>query len=272
MNTILVPTDFSEAAQKAFLYAHTLFGNDVKYVLVNTYVEPRASTASMMSLTDILHKGSVESLSEEMAILKEKLGENTPQIQTVSEYGEAPIAIAKLAELHKADLIVMGTTGATGLKEIMLGSVASGVMQRAKCPVLAVPASERYGAPTNVLLAADLEASLSAASVNALQDICAIKNAKVTVLNVEDPDEPMTDEKVAVGVDIDNALKGINHSFDSVKGENIEMAISRYADLNDNDLIVTIPHHESWLSQLFNPSVSKKLAQHEYRPLLSLPE
>jgi hypothetical protein len=48
------------------------------------------------------------------------------------------------------------------------------------------------------------------------------------------------------------------------------MAISRYVDMNDIDLIVTIPRQESWLTRLFNPSVSKKLAQHEYRPLLAL--
>ncbi|MDC1211866.1 universal stress protein [bacterium] len=62
-----------------------------------------------------------------------------------------------MANINKADLIVMGTTGATGFKEIMLGSVASGVIQHAHCPVLAVPNSEKFGVPTNILLAADLE-------------------------------------------------------------------------------------------------------------------
>ncbi|MDA7744787.1 universal stress protein [bacterium] len=103
-----------------------------------------------------------------------------------------------------------------------------------------------------------------------LSEICGLKSAKITVLNVEDPENPMSEEDVSVGLDIDKVLSGINHSFDSVKGEDIEMAISRYADMNDIDLIVTIPRQESWLTRLFNPSVSKKLAQHEYRPLLAL--
>ena len=40
--------------------------------------------------------------------------------------------IARMANIHKAELIVMGTTGASGLKEVMLGSVASGVIQHAQ--------------------------------------------------------------------------------------------------------------------------------------------
>jgi len=44
-------------------------------------------------------------------------------------------------------LIVMGTTGASGLKEVMLGSVASGVIQHAQCAVIAVPAAEKCNTP-----------------------------------------------------------------------------------------------------------------------------
>ena len=103
-----------------------------------------------------------------------------------------------------------------------------------------------------------------------LADICTIKKAKITIVNLEDPNSPMSETEVSVGLDIDKVLSGINHEFDSVKGDNIEMAISRYADMNEIDLIVISPRQESWLTRLFNPSVSKKLAQHEYRPLLAL--
>lgn len=251
MKTILIPTDFSETARKAFLYAHTLFGSEAKYILANTYMEPRASAASMISLSEILHESSLEALAEETAILEKSLGADYPQVEIASEYGDAISIIPRLANVKKADLIVMGTTG------------ASGVIQHAHCPVLAVPDSEKFGIPTNILLAADLESSLCDSSVSMLRDICALKNAKITVLNVEDPESPMSETEVAVGLDIDKVLSSVDHTFDSVKGEDVEMAISRYADLNDCDLIVTIPRKESWLTRLFNPSVSKKLAQHE---------
>ena len=270
MNTILIPTDFSETAQKAFEYAHTLFGNRAKYILLNTYLEPRASSASMISLSEILHEGSVEALAEELAMLKSRFGDKCPEIQTVSEYGEAIGTIARMANIHKAELIVMGTTGASGLKEVMLGSVASGVIQHAQCAVIAVPAAEKYGVPKNILMAADLKSSLRDSSAAVLKEICEIGKAKVTVLTVEDPKKGISDEEAEVGFAIQSLLSKIKHEFDTVKSDDVEMAISRYADMNDIDMIVTIPRKEGWISRIFHPSVSKKLAQHEYRPLLAL--
>ena len=46
--------------------------------------------------------------------------------------------IVEFAEKKKADLIVMGTTGKTGLERILLGSVAERVIKNAHCPVLVV--------------------------------------------------------------------------------------------------------------------------------------
>jgi nucleotide-binding universal stress UspA family protein len=55
-----------------------------------------------------------------------------------TEEGEAATAIIHEAELRRADLIVMGTHGRTGLEYMLLGSVAEKVIRRAKCPVLTI--------------------------------------------------------------------------------------------------------------------------------------
>jgi len=47
-------------------------------------------------------------------------------------------AIVNYAEEYKADLIVIGTSGTSGLKKMLLGSVATGVVKYATCPVLVV--------------------------------------------------------------------------------------------------------------------------------------
>ncbi len=55
----------------------------------------------------------------------------------------------------------------------------------------------------------------------------------------------MSDKEISVGLNIDKVLSRVNHAFDSVKGEKVEIAISRYAYMNDIDRIVTIPRQES---------------------------
>ena len=58
--------------------------------------------------------------------------------ETILDIASAADSIVKYAENKKADLIVMGTKGRTGVKRFLLGSVASGVVAHAKCSVLVV--------------------------------------------------------------------------------------------------------------------------------------
>ncbi len=60
----------------------------------------------------------------------------------------------------------------------------SGVIQHPHCPVLVVPDSEKVGVPTSTLLAAQLESSLRDSSASMLPEICGLKQAKITVLNL----------------------------------------------------------------------------------------
>ena len=52
--------------------------------------------------------------------------------------GHPAEAIVRVAQERKADLIVMGTHGRTGLQHVLLGSVAEKVVRLAPCPVLTV--------------------------------------------------------------------------------------------------------------------------------------
>jgi nucleotide-binding universal stress UspA family protein len=56
--------------------------------------------------------------------------------ETILDVASAADSIVNYAESKKADLIVIGTKGRTGLKRLLLGSVASGVVTHARCPVL----------------------------------------------------------------------------------------------------------------------------------------
>jgi nucleotide-binding universal stress UspA family protein len=56
--------------------------------------------------------------------------------ETILDVASAADSIVNYAESKKADLIVIGTKGRTGLKRLLLGSVASGVVTHASCPVL----------------------------------------------------------------------------------------------------------------------------------------
>jgi nucleotide-binding universal stress UspA family protein len=56
--------------------------------------------------------------------------------ETILDVSSAADSIVNYAESKNADLIVIGTKGRTGLKRLLLGSVANGVVTHARCPVL----------------------------------------------------------------------------------------------------------------------------------------
>lgn len=272
MKTILIPTDFSDSARNAFDYALKLFGKDNKFILLNTYEEPRSTTSSMISLRDILHESSVDSLREAEYRIKEELGLKDIELETYSEYGDPIHSIGNFARNDDfgIDIIVMGTTGASGLKEIMVGSVASAVIQNSPVPVLAVPVNCKAKAPSNILFASDLSELEGAGLPQVFMDIARANNAEVTILTVNKEHDIIDVDKAEAGYDLHVQMKELKHRFEVIESENVELGIEEYARVNEMDMLVTIPRKSTWFHRLLHPSLSKKLAQHIDIPMLAL--
>jgi len=270
MSTILIPTDFSDTARNAFVYAVKLFGKDNQYILLNTFEEPHSTGASMISLRDVMEEGSLEGLAEECIHIKNILGEDTPEITSISEYGSSVNSILRVARTKGINLIVMGTTGASGLKEVVMGSVAAGVIQESLVPVLAIPSNYVFRKPKNILLAADLKSNIDAEHLTMLKSIADAANGKITVVTVESDDDDISMDDVEQGYNMHVQLENIEHAFEVVENEDVELALSLFANANGMDMIVTIPRKSNWFQRLLNPSISRKLAQHQQRPVLAL--
>lgn len=144
-DTILVPTDFSEDADRALATAVELAKQlDGRIVLlhVNQIEAPIAypGFAAGAIVPDDYYravraeaKAQVEKAAKEASASGVDVGGRTI-------IGPASVAIVTEAEELAADLIVMGTRGLTGLKHVLLGSVAERVVRTAPCPVLTVKA------------------------------------------------------------------------------------------------------------------------------------
>ena len=103
-------------------------------VLIQIPIEPYFGTA-YIETTKLLKEDAIKSTSS----LESKLKELKIQYKSdVLEVTSIIDALISYAESHNVDLIVMGSRGLGGFKKLLLGSVASGVSQHSKCPVLIV--------------------------------------------------------------------------------------------------------------------------------------
>ncbi len=139
---VLVPIDLSELSEKALLYAAELSEKlGAELVVLYVVAEPSAVLPDMMmpvpvaaaDADDLLASGK-QAVAETIAA--RNLGRLNPRAEVrLGSAGEEIVAAA--ADLS-ADLVVVGTHGRSGLKHLLLGSVAEHVVRHCPCPVLTV--------------------------------------------------------------------------------------------------------------------------------------
>ena len=140
IRTILVPIDFSANAQAVLEWgAHLAEEHGSRIVLLHVYHLPvdfqQLEGAYLPpDFWTQVKADAVENLERSAAPLRVR----GLAVETVVREGYPATAIEEEAKQREADLIVIGTRGHTGLKHLLLGSVAERVVQKAPCPVLAV--------------------------------------------------------------------------------------------------------------------------------------
>jgi nucleotide-binding universal stress UspA family protein len=144
IRTLLVPTDFSEHADRAVEYAGELARElGAKVEILHAYQAPLVElTPYHLALPVSVLEGVRDIAREKLEALCEKLAADGVEANGRLSEGIPAEAIVNAAADLKADMIVMGTRGNTGLKHVLLGSVAERTVRRATCPVLTLHADE----------------------------------------------------------------------------------------------------------------------------------
>lgn len=269
MAHVLIPTDFSSNSLNAALYAVQLYGDEGNiFTILNSYMLPRGAASTMWSIDDLLAKESVEGVNIFVTKLTEELPSHRPEYRTASEHGDLPNVISRFADdAEPPELVVMGTQGASGLKEVLMGSNTADVIKGCKLPVLAVPENSRYRSPRRIVLADD-GGPVDKATVKVLLDIARWSQAELMIVRVIN--EETTVETGSSTSVYDTLLGAIPHSHHYISGENVNTALHDLADQSDADLVVVIHRHRGLFEQLFHRSTATKLAMHTHIPMLVL--
>ena len=145
MKRILVAVDFSPAAVAAAEQALALAGAfDADLLLLHVLHEPADAPGfySSKKAGKKVLRNMEEAATAMMAEFVDKYLKKYEKCEARILPGLPAEEIVRVAEADKADLVVMGTRGASGLKRLMLGSVADKVIRSCTCPVLTVHGSK----------------------------------------------------------------------------------------------------------------------------------
>lgn len=268
MKKILVPTDFSDHAKNAIEHGINLanrFGSVL--TLYHAYNVP-SSTGSFLSVKSFIEKEAEREMLDLLQHTEQKLLQQTKVNSVVIQY-DTIRGIVKIAEKEQYDLIVMGTQGATGLREIFFGSVTNGVLKQAKTPLLAIPREYPVTAITEIVLAVDDLGINKPNTILPLILFAKMLNASITVLHL---DYGTGDLQIAPS--IDTMLKGVKHSFHNVamKGDDIGANLNKFVTERGANILCMVRRKKSFWEQAFFESSTTQEVFHSNVPLLILQE
>lgn len=273
MKTILVPTDFSENADNALYYAIDIAKNiNAKIILLNAFYVAYSSSHVPVDFI-VAEKKDAKKESEtqlKASVLKIKHAGKIGHDVICTE-GFAVDEILKAIENERVDLVVMGTKGANDFVDSILGSNTAKVIEKAKCPVIAVPEDASFKAIEKITYATDFN-NCDMDALKSIVEIFRSFNVKINVLHVLGSLESRIVENVLMKEFKEEVHAKISYdklSFQLLRGDDIESSLEKYVDEGNADLLVMSTHHRIFFNKLFGNSVTKHMAYHSSIPLMA---
>lgn len=279
MQTILVPFDFSEEAQHALDLAQqlaTLAKCKLKLVhIVEVPTTQSFSTMGEMNLdsTQLNQVYMIELVEKRKQQIKEieAQHQNKPyQFKTRMSFGNPYAGISREISEIKADLVVMGSKGSSGLEELLIGSNTEKVVRHAVCPVITVKHPINASEIKKIIFASDFseENRTVIRNVKALQELL---GAELSLVKINTPSffETSRDSRVKIQEFIQshglaNAQPVIYNSTSEEEG------IIEYAEEINADMIAMATHGRTGFMHLLSGSIAEDVVNHARRPVWTM--
>ncbi len=274
MKKILVPTDFSSCAEKAFSFALEIArrsGAEIMLLHVCDLFDTRQSkNKDLLAEHNRFVTSEVQGKPE-----KYKVAAAAANVRlTVMIYSGQPVqTIVAIADESNADLIVLGTLGASGIKTALVGTTATKVLKKATVPVITVPYEYEWKVPERILIASnDEKTEAYLEPVFRLADLFTAKLYSITISHESEDAIQMMEHSRLVENLAEHVRKHYPQKVQHVHltGENFYQVMEEFIGLEKIDMLVMFTHERSIIENIFNASRTKRMAYHTTIPLLSI--
>jgi len=272
MKRILVPIDFSDQARAAAMVAADIArktGSEIHLLhmleLPMDMVDPTGIT-NVTGPTALFYMEQTQKEFEKFS--KDPMFKGVEVIQNL-QFAKTFSGIIQGAEKAGIDLVVMGSKGATGLSEMLIGSNTEKVVRKSPIPVLVIKEEMPIFSPNKILFASDFDPE-SISSLQKLENFNDVFNARIEVLRVNTINNFETsldsENKIQEFIDKSGVPVAAKHIYND---ESVERGVLNFAKQHNFDLIALTTHGRSGLSHLFNGSIGEDLANHAMRPVIT---
>ncbi len=273
MKHIILPTDFSSNAENAANYILQLN----KFIkgelhLFHSYVIPVFATDVPVTVPDItdLKEESLKLMHKLKANLQRQNPDSSSEIHISVSAGYPEEEIPSFSVKKRADLVVMGTKGVTGLKEVFFGTNTARVIGKLNCPLLVVPENAKFKGLKKIVFATNY-AENDVENISEVIEFAKLFLAEVVLLHISSGDQSKPFEFNSLETFCQKLRESTG--YDSLKyklldNPEVEEGINFYLDEIKADMIVMTNRHRSLFQKLFEKSITKKMAYHTHIPLM----
>lgn len=272
MKTILVPTDFSKRADEALNFA-LQFAEKVngKIVLMHVLDFPSGSfnTTGEINAIDpeiIYHGEFIKGVHKRLEEIKISLDK---EVETKIKYGNPYISISTEIAEEDVDYIIMGSNGASGLKEVFIGSVAEKVIRNADCPVIVIKGPSQLSEMKSFVFASDLseEQDFIAKKAKDMQELLDLNMHLITVKTPHNLRREFDTLKKMKAFAERNALA--RYSTSTVDADYSDEGIVEYAEEVGAGMIIMGTHGRTGLAHIFGGSRAEDVANESTIPVMT---
>jgi nucleotide-binding universal stress UspA family protein len=265
MNSIIVCTDFSDAADTAMHYAANLAKRiNAEIVLLHVYMIPitLSETPVVVISGEELKKNADEGLER---CKRELLADNSGlQVRAESRLGDVLDELEEMSKEVNPYAVVMGTHGATGIEKVIFGSTTAKVMRDLNRPVIAVPVGYKFSDIRTIVLATDLKVKNNA--IGRMVEIVKQLNSTFYVIHVTNKDV----ERKMFPDSLTQQLNLLNPGYDYIKNDDVSDGIQRYVDEKNADLLMIFQHEHTFWERMFQKQHTSELLYNIKIPVLSI--
>lgn len=280
MKNFLVATDFSHDAYNALFYVTQLMKlHTCTFYILNVYNETtlldskKGQVVPSKKIMEALKIQSNEKLTHTYHKITLDNANEHHSFKTISQKGKLVKVLENIINEKQIDLVVMGSKGETGAKEIFFGSNTVNVAKSvSECPILAIPKQMAYKNPKEISFITDFKTGCSKATIAPLVYIASLTKASIRIMHINE-EEILNNEQETHRKKLDECLENIEHSFHWMQ-EFTEKAkvIDTFLDNLSIDVFSMVYHQRSFLERLFREPVIKDLSIYADIPFLILPE
>ena len=276
MQTILIPTDFSENSLNAIKYAMEIYkSKPAKIYILHAYADEvynAMNDSEEEEFPVICEQARLESDKSLLDFKKQitTFSKNPEhQFETISDFGQLVDSVNELVNRKNIDLVVMGTKGVTEDKDITFGSNTLQVIKYVNCPVLAVPSVYKDAEPQSLLFPTDYMLPYKSRELELVSSIAENFKSQIHLLHVSKFPNLSLRKK--------NNKRFLKDSFSNNEvsthvnsSKDITTGINAFVAENKVDFLVMVNTRHSYLENVLYESTIEKIGLHVDIPFLVL--